>query len=261
MAKDFLVIQHTPWEGPGEFLLDVVKQNNLRLHILKVWEQSIPEITSYDGLIILGGSPNVDQEKQYPFLKCEKQMIRQAIKADMPCLGICLGHQLLADALGAQVGKNFRPSVGFINGYLTHDGRQHPAFKDMSTTLSLFKWHGQAVLEPLPKHIEVLATSADCQIEAIAFADHPHIIGVQSDNHAAAPKDVAFWLEKDAKWLASLANPLPDPAKIIADAEIRAQVSREQFTLLFKNWLTLQPGKKTVRRRKPKQTLSERELL
>jgi GMP synthase (glutamine-hydrolysing) len=261
MAKNFLVFQHTPWEGPGEFLLDVAKQHNVRLHLVKVWEKSIPEITFYDGLIILGGSPNIDQEKQYPFLQIEKQTIRQAIKADMPCFGICLGHQLLADALGAQVGKNFRPSVGFINGYLTHDGRRHPLFKDMPTTLSLFKWHGQAVLEPLPKHIEVLATSADCQIEAIAFADHPHIIGVQSDNHAAAPKDVAFWLEKDAKWLASLSDPLPDPAKIIADAKMLAQDSREQFTLLFKNWLSLQPRKKTVRRKKRKQIPLERELM
>jgi GMP synthase-like glutamine amidotransferase len=261
MAKNFLVFQHTPWEGPGEFLLDVAKRHNIRLHILKVWDQSIPEITSYDGLIILGGSPNVDQEQQYPFLRSEKQTIRQAIKADMPYLGICLGHQLLADALGAQVGRNFRPSVGFINGYLTHAGRRHPVFKDLPATLSLFKWHGQAVFEPLPKHIEVLATSADCQIEAIAFADHPHIIGVQSDNHAASPKDVAFWLEKDAKWLASLSDPLPDPAKIIADAELQAQASREQFILLFKNWLTLQPRKRTVHRNKREQILPEREFL
>ena len=261
MAKNFLVFQHTPWEGPGEFLLEGVKRHNIRLHIVKVWEQSIPEITSYDGLIILGGSPNVDQEKQYPFLKSEKRSIRLAIEDDLPCLGICLGHQLLADALGAQVGRNFRPSVGFINGYLTHDGRQHPVFKDMPTTLSLFKWHGQAVLEPLPKHIEVLVTSADCQIEAIAFADHPHIIGVQSDNHAAAPKNVAFWLEKDAKWIASLSDPLPDPAKIIADAEMRAQASREQFMLLFNNWLALQKRKKTARRNKRKAILPERELM
>jgi GMP synthase (glutamine-hydrolysing) len=261
MAKNFLVFQHTPWEGPGEFLLDAARRHNVRLHLLKVWEQMIPEITSYDGLIILGGSPNVDQEKQYPFLRSEKHSICKAIKADLPCLGICLGHQLLADALGAHVGRNFQPSVGFINGFLTHDGRRHPIFKDMPATLSLFKWHGQAVLEPLPKHIEVLATSADCQIEAIAFTGHPHIVGVQSDNHAAAPKDVTFWLEKDAKWLASLPDPLPDPAKIIADAEMRAQASMEQFTLLFKNWLTLQPRNKTVRRKNRKHILPERELL
>lgn len=261
MAKNFLVFQHTPWEGPGEFLLAVAKRHNVRLDILKVWTHAIPEITSYDGLIILGGSPNLDQEQQYPFLRREKQTIRQAIKADMPCFGICLGHQLLADALGAPVGRNFRPSVGFINGYLTHAGRRHPAFKNMPATLSLFKWHGQAVLEPLPKHIDVLATSADCQIEAIAYAGHPHIIGVQSDNHAAAPKDVAFWLKKDAKWLASLPDPLPDPAKIIADAELHTQASRDQFMLLFKNWLALQPRKKTVRRKKRKQIQPETELL
>jgi GMP synthase-like glutamine amidotransferase len=246
MAKDFLVFQHTPWEGPGKILVEVAYRHKLQLHIVKVWEQSIPEIASYDGLIVLGGSPNVDQEKQYPFLHDEKRAIRQAIKADMPYLGICLGHQLLADALEAKVGQNFKTSVGFINGYLTHDGRRHPVFKDMAATLSLFKWHGQAVLEPMPKHIEVLATSVDCQIEAIAFAGHPHIVGVQSDNHAAAPEDVSFWLEKDAKWLASLPAPLPDPARIIADAKIHARANREQFGLLFKNWLALQQRKQKL---------------
>ena len=140
MAKNFLVFQHTPWEGPGEFLLAAANRHNIHLHIVKVWEQPIPEITSHDGLIVLGGSPNVDQEKQYPFLHEEKKIIRQAIKTDMPYLGICLGHQLLAEALEAKVGPNFMTSVGFINGYLTHDGRRHPASgiqKSASLTVSV----------------------------------------------------------------------------------------------------------------------------
>lgn len=260
MTKNFLVFQHTPWEGPGEFLLAAANRHNIRLHIVKVWEQPIPDITAYNGLIVLGGSPNVDQEKQYPFLLNEKQTIHRAIKANMPYLGICLGHQLLADALDAKVGPNFRTSVGFINGYLTHDGRQHPVFRNLPATLSLFKWHGQAVLEPLPKHIEVLATSADCQIEAIALAGHPHIIGVQSDNHAAAPGDVAFWLKKDAKWLASLSATLPDPAKIIGDAELHAKANREQFGQLIKNWLAQQPLEKTTHRTKHKTASPSKEL-
>jgi hypothetical protein len=73
MPRNFLVFQHTPWEGPGEFLLTAANRHNIQLHIVKVWEQPIPEITSYDGLIVLGGSPNVDQEKQYPFLQNEKK--------------------------------------------------------------------------------------------------------------------------------------------------------------------------------------------
>jgi GMP synthase (glutamine-hydrolysing) len=260
MARNFLVFQHTPWEGPGEFLLTAANRHNIQLHIVKAWEQSIPEIISYDGLIVLGGSPNVDQEKQYPFLLDEKKIIQQAIKENMPYLGICLGHQLLAEALGAKVGPNFKTSVGFINGYLTHDGRQHPVFRNLPTTLSLFKWHGQAVLEPLPKHIDVLATSADCQIEAIAFTGHPHIIGVQADNHAAAPRDVAFWLKKDAKWLTSLTATLPDPAKIIEDAEIHAKINREQFGQLFKNWLALQPRKKRLGNANKKRVQYAKEL-
>jgi GMP synthase-like glutamine amidotransferase len=72
-AKRLLVLQHTPWERPGQFLLRSARKNHVQLDILEIWHQPIRDIRSYHGLIVLGGSPNVDQEEEYPFLKAEKE--------------------------------------------------------------------------------------------------------------------------------------------------------------------------------------------
>lgn len=237
MTIDLLVFQHTQWEGPGRYLLENAKTRKVRLHIIRLWRQPVPAIADYDGLLVLGGAPNVDQERQFPFLTGEKEAIKQVIQADKPYLGFCLGHQLLADSLGAEVGPNFKASVGFVQGYLTRAGRQHPVLKNFPVQQILYKWHGQAVREPVPRHVDILAISADCQVEAISVVDHPQIMGIQADNHAAHPDDVAVWLEKDAKWLTSLSGSLPTPERIHADAQTYAEQTRQNFAQLFCNWL------------------------
>jgi GMP synthase (glutamine-hydrolysing) len=237
MAIDLLVFQHTQWEGPGRYLLECAKKNNIRLHIIGLWRQPLPEVDDYDGLLVLGGAPNVAQETQYPFLVQEKQAIKQILRADKPYLGFCLGHQLLADSLGAEVGPNFKASVGFVQGYLTRAGRQHPVFENFPVRQILYKWHGQAVREPVPRQVEILSISADCQVEAISVADHPHIVGIQADSHAAAPEDIAVWLEKDAKWLASLGGSSPAPETILVQAREYADQTRSDFAHFFSNWL------------------------
>ncbi len=179
----------------------------------------------------------MDQEKEYPFLKAEKAVIRRAIEADMPYLGFCLGHHLLADALGARIGPNFRRSVGFTEGHLTKDGRKHAIFGGMPRSFPLFKWHGQAVLPPLPKEIEVLVTSAQCQVEAISVQGRPHIVGLQFDNHAAAISDVRNWVEGDEKWLSQ--PPSVDMSALVKDAEKYEAFIAEQFELMFSNYIKL----------------------
>ena len=239
MAVQLLVLQHIPWEGPGVFLLDAAQKLKVKLTVVRVWEEKIPGHEMFDGLLVLGGAPNVDQEGQYPFLIEEKKLIRQAIAADKPYLGFCLGHQLLADALGARVGANFCTSIGFIEGHLTHDGRDHPAFRDFPKKIPLFKWHSQAALTPLPKHLTVLATSAECQIEALSIAGRPHILGVQFDNHAAAPANVSEWLRQDKDWLESFQEQEVDPARILEDSQRAGKRIAEDFNRFFANYIAM----------------------
>jgi len=237
MTKDLLVFQHMPWEGPGRHLLRSAERHGAQFHVVETWHQPIPDVRSYDGLVVLGGSPNVDQEAQYPFLQDEKLAIRHVLEEDMPYLGFCLGHQLLADALGASVGPNFTLSVGFTHGLLTRAGVQHPLFHRLPDTFPLFKWHAQAILPPVPKHIEVLVTSSECLVEAISVTNRAHIVGLQFDNHAATRVNVAKWMEEDSEWLSH--SPGVNPSKVLTDAALLERQVGEQFEILFGNFMKL----------------------
>ncbi|MGV1098014.1 type 1 glutamine amidotransferase [Thiovibrio sp. JS02] len=235
----FLILQHTPWAEPGRLLWRQAELHGLDFQIVKVWQDWIPDFSDYSGIILLGGSPNVGQEEKYPFLVEEQRYIKRAIAADKPILGFCLGHQLLASALGGAVGPNFKPSIGFVQGHLTHNGREHPAFARLGKIFPLFKWHSQTVLEPLPKHLSLLATSEQCQVEAFSLAQRPHILGVQFDNHAALPEDVTRWLEKDWQWLASFRSLVVKPGDLLQEAmRLQSQVG-EDFDLFFSDYLAL----------------------
>lgn len=239
MALTFLVIQHADWETPGKLLVQTAKQADVRLEIAHIYREAIPDPMAFDALLLLGGPPNVHEEERYPFLKEEKQLLKAWLAMDRPCLGFCLGHQLLADSLGARVGPNIRPSVGFTHAHLTHAGRQHPLFQGVTSKFPLFKWHGQAVQTPLPRDLIMLATSDQCVVEAFSVANRPHIIGLQSDNHAAHPDDVRTWLLHDRKWLDSLTPTDGQFSDLPQKAEHHYEEIRKDFIQIMNNFVTL----------------------
>jgi GMP synthase-like glutamine amidotransferase len=231
MSRTFLVFQHMPWEGPGHHLIRATRKWRVELDLVEVWHQPVPETASRDGLMVLGGGPNVDEEDEYPFLKAEKAAIRQVMDEDKPFIGFCLGHQLLAEALGAKVDPNFCRSVGFVEGHVTKDGRLHPVFEGMPRSLPLFKWHNQAVLPPVPKELDVLVTSPECEVEAFCLKGRPHVMGLQFDNHAATVSAIQRWVEADRAWLRQ--PPRVDTASIIKDAERYETLMGQQFECMF----------------------------
>jgi GMP synthase-like glutamine amidotransferase len=238
MPKRLLVFQHMSWEKPGRHLVRCARGFRTRLDVLEVWRCPMPDLRPYDGLIVLGGAPNVDEEDRYPFLREEKQAIDWFLAQDKAYLGFCLGHQLLVDVLGGKVSPNFAPSVGFIEGRLTKDGRAHPVFHGLPLSLPLFKWHSQAAFPPLPKGMSILATSADCQIEAVSLEGRPHVVGLQFDNYAAAVSDVKEWIEGDRRWLQELGV---DTDILMKTARERENLIGAHFELLLGNFLKIIP--------------------
>jgi len=236
MKSKFLVFQHTPWEKPGRHLVNSAKKRRIRLDVIRLWEQPLPDISAYNAIIILGGTPNVSEEERYPYLRDEKEAIRKAIGNNKPCLGFCLGHQLLGEAIGARVGINFCNSIGFIEGQITRDGRNHPLFNNLPNTINLFKWHSQAVLPPFPKEMEILATSADCQVESFSLKGRPHIAGFQFDNYAAAYEDICEWINGDRQWLERSSIDCDALRKTAREQE---QLMGVQFELIFDNFVNL----------------------
>ncbi len=203
MARtEILIVQHAEWEAPGAHLKKALSRAGVPFRVWRAWDERAPNLAPLGGLIVLGGPPNVGEEERFPYLADLEALIREALRTDRAYLGFCLGHQLLAHVLGCRVGPLPRKSVGFAAGRLTNEGRAHPAFRGLPETFPLFKWHGQAVLPPVPDGLEVLAESQEVAVEAIGLRGEPKVIGLQFDNHAGA-EDAARWLAEDREWASS----------------------------------------------------------
>ncbi|MEM6962383.1 MAG: type 1 glutamine amidotransferase [Myxococcota bacterium] len=130
--------------------------------------ETAPPLDGFDALWVLGGPMDTWQEDQHPWLVSEKELIRQAV-ADrgMPFMGLCLGHQLLACALGGDCGPG-TPEIGVLDVFLTEDGAESLFFDGIEFPVKSLQWHSAEVTK-LPAGAKVLATSPDCAVQAMSW--------------------------------------------------------------------------------------------
>lgn len=172
----FLVLQHAASEHPGS-LRDFMRADGFTWDAVELDEgEAIPDVAGYDALLVLGGPMDVWEEDLHPWLATEKQVIRDWVTAGRPFLGICLGHQLLADAMGGEVGKMAEPEVGVCNVSLTDEGAACALFAGYPNSFPALQWHGAAVFRA-PAGAKILASSAHCPIQAMQIG--PRAFGIQ----------------------------------------------------------------------------------
>lgn len=163
----FLVLQHIDCEGPGE-IGPLMNSANISLDVVKLNHgERAPGLSQYQAMLVMGGPMNVYEEDKYPFLREEDELIKEAINKNMPYLGICLGSQLLAKALGAKVRPNYTKEIGFMSVYLTDDAREDKLFQHINKHLPVFQWHGDTF--EIPQGAIKLATSSTCQNQAFRY--------------------------------------------------------------------------------------------
>ncbi|MDA3971559.1 MAG: type 1 glutamine amidotransferase [Desulfobulbaceae bacterium] len=237
--KKIAVIQHAAWGGAGYFLIKAMLRCRVDVRVFQAWNNSFPDPDQFDGMVLMGGVANVDEVEQYPFLHLEKLWLQEVLRSWKPCFGMCLGHQLLAEALGGTIGRNFCNSVGVITGMVTSHGRAHPLFANSEPHLPLLKWHGQSVQTPVPHHFDILMTLKECQVEAFSVKGRPHLVGVQFDNHAAHAADLVQWCEHDRRWLSGIGFNQARIAAMLNQAQHEQSVFERDFILLFSNFCTM----------------------
>lgn len=156
-------LQHVEFEGPGS-IEDWINRKGHQISITRLYDnEKLPEIKEIEWLIIMG----VYDENRYPWLQIEKKFIKKAIQNGKVLIGICLGAQLIADALGAKVYKNRYKEIGWYPIKFSRNAGKLKPFDFFPDKLVVFHWHGDTF--DLPEGSTLLATSDACENQAFVF--------------------------------------------------------------------------------------------
>lgn len=169
-----LVFQHLAVEHPGIFR-DFWKADGHEWEAVELDAGgAIPPLEDYDLLVVMGGPQDVWQEDIHPWFIAEKAAIRRwVLELDRPYLGVCLGHQLLAEALNGKVTLMSAPEVGLADVAFTPEGKADPLFAGMGDAMTTFQWHG-AGISKMPEGAVVLAANAACGTQAIRYGKYAY---------------------------------------------------------------------------------------
>jgi GMP synthase-like glutamine amidotransferase len=168
-------LQHVPFEKLGSISTWITDKNYSLSSTRFYADDPLPTVNDFDWLIILGGPMNIYEEDQYPWLIAEKQLIKQAIEKDKIVLGICLGSQLIADALGSRVYLGEHKEIGWFPLKTTDAVQQSKVFEFLPSELTVFHWHGDTF--DLPEKATHLAYSEGCANQAFLYGDK--VLGLQ----------------------------------------------------------------------------------
>lgn len=199
--------QHVPFEGLGQIEAWLIARGHTLTRTRFYAGESAPaDAMRFDWLIVLGGPMNIYQYRDYPWLKAEKRLIREAVAANKRVLGVCLGAQLIADALGGKVYQNAEREIGWFPVTAVPEGEGSVyAFPEETR---VFHWHGDTF--SLPPGGVWLARSEACECQA--FAVGSHVLGLQ------------FHLEMSADDVARIAEACADELTPGAYVQSRAEI-------------------------------------
>ena len=229
-----LVFQHVPHEPLGT-LDPLLKESGFRIRYVNFSRdpEQRPTLDKYAALIVLGGPMNAHQIDTYPNLITEVDVIREAVEQDMSVLGICLGAQLLAKALGGTVARNPDREIGWYDVHLTDAGSDDPVLSTFARQQRVFQWHEDGI--GLPSGCVHLASSPASTVQAFRHGEHAY--GFQ------------FHLEVDAslieRWLTVPGNQglLDEEADRVDPLKIREQTKasiddlQELSNATFSRWI------------------------
>jgi GMP synthase (glutamine-hydrolysing) len=167
--KPVLIVQHAPHEHPAAVRRALESQGIQTLLIHPYRGESYPGTSEISGMLSLGGPMGANDEHEHPWIRPEVALLRASVEAGLPVVGICLGGQMLARALGGRVEKNETHEVGWFPIEVTEEGRKDAILGAAGSNPTVYHWHGDT-FHP-PKEAVLLARSKACARQAYRIGE------------------------------------------------------------------------------------------
>jgi GMP synthase-like glutamine amidotransferase len=169
------VLQHVPFEDEAR-VGAWAKERGLSVSRTPLFESDVmPGADDFDWLVVMGGPMGVHDERRFPWLTAEKRLVGEAIAAGKVVLGVCLGAQLIADAMGARVYRHSHREIGWFPVKLTAEGETSPLFGELPREFTAFHWHGD--IFDIPADAVRTAESEGCVNQAFEYEGR--VVGLQ----------------------------------------------------------------------------------
>jgi GMP synthase-like glutamine amidotransferase len=223
-----LIVKHVNIEGSG-LIEKCLSQEKIPCMIFDLsLGMHLPKLDHFTHIIILGGPMNVYEEDRYPFLREEDLFIKEAIQRGKQILGVCLGSQLIAKALGAKVSKAPMKEIGWYDVSLTEIGSQDVLFSNLPKTFSVFQWHGDTF--EIPKGGKLLATSTSVPHQAFRYGENTY--GLQFHPEVTEAM-IHEWMETYEEEFKNSLSSHSSKVKIMIDTNKRIETYKERGIEFF----------------------------
>jgi len=220
------VLQHVPFENIGS-IADWAARKGHPVTVSHLYAGDLlPALDAFDWLIVMGGPMGVYDEDRYPWIAAEKTFLRAVLNTDKPVLGICLGAQFIADALGAKVYRNAHREIGWFPITFTGAAPRSPLFGSFPPKLIAYHWHGDTY--DLPAGAVHIARSEACENQAFVYEDR--VVALQF--HFEVKADNVRALIDNCAAEIGFGPHMQPPGAMLAQLDLIPAMNRSMFDLL-----------------------------
>ncbi len=221
-----VVLQHAAIDSPGTLAGWAAERTGIEFSVIRLDKgHPLPSLEDFDWLVSLGGPMNADEDEHYPWLGPEKELTRAAIRAGKHVLGICLGAQIIARALGAPVTRNRYAEVGWFTIQTTPEAEGHSLCAPLPSECTVFHWHGDTF--EIPDGAIRFASSEACANQAFIYG--PRVLALQF--HLEVGQEEIRSFVQDG--ISETGPYIQTPDQILAECSKYCEVSRTIFFALL----------------------------